>query len=220
MTHFGGRLPYMAPRPKPRDILGTMVAHGPKLENQGRIEALAERWVKPEPPTKTAPRGRRSNRRRGTAAEGLMGGKGAAAVLRREGYTVGHSRNSEGSGDVWAFRQPGVDGPGARAIQAKRHASFEASQLNDAVKRFEGIGRHPYPFLVDRTVTRCEAWLMVGETWVARVWIGDDGLAHVIDGELAVEVVTSINLSLARERDGRNRPKQRTGPTFRERLGA
>lgn len=187
-------------RPTPFQTKAGMLAKATTPAAVARIERLF-----PEQPVSAPVReprlGAQSNRRRGTAVEGLHGGRGVAAVLAREGYHVVRSHDSKGAADVIGLRRQ--DGPtggaAARAVQAKRLGSFAASGLNDAVRRYLGLGRWRQPWDVGDGVQR-EAWLWVdGAAWVARIVIHADGRVTG-SGPRVKEVIAAIERMLTKER--------------------
>lgn len=136
------------------------------------------------------------------------------AELRRQGYTVMQSHRSQTAADTIGLRQPGVTGPIARAVQAKRNNVFRAWDCNEAVKDFLGLLKRP-PYLVDAGITR-EVWLKVDYLgWVARVVIDHLGAVSVT-GTHAQEVERSITTMLAKA----SRPTPAKQSTLLERLNA
>lgn len=205
-----------ATKPSRGQIAASMHALAPSSDAEARINGALGLAPIPAAPPIGARRGTRSNRRRGTAIEGVFGGQGVTAVLHAEGYTVVRSHESRGAADVIGLRRAG-DGPTARAIQAKRLAEFRPSGLNDAVARFLGIGRWVSAFQVDAG-TRREAWLWVdGDGWVARVCLTDDGAIDAT-GPRAKEVQAALERILARPARTTATIRSTDRQRFRERL--
>lgn len=212
-------MPYLPPRryrperPDPASVARTMTALAASPEAQARVAAFAARALGVEPAAAAAtpaPTGTASHARRGLAVEGEYRGRGAAAVLRREGYHPTRAQDSKGPWDVVGVRVADGSGPAVRLVQVKRRAVFTPSALNEAVR-----GLLPHPVSAE---ARREAWLWVdGTGWAARVALATDGSAQPLDGAQVQEVTAAITKALARERD----PGQGAtthGPTFEERL--
>lgn len=183
---------YRRPVVNPQQLNARLRAYG--------ASAVAANRITGETPAETASRRARRNRAKGLAVEGEYHGQGATAVLRREGYLRFPNPGGYTAADIVARRaHPEIAGPPLRAVQCKRVAEFEASALNDAVRRFLGLGRWaargPYAF---PDGTR-ECWLWLDRHgWVARVSFGPDGEITDTRGERVLEVAKAIERMLCR----------------------
>lgn len=195
---------YRPEKPGKEQIARTMLAITATPEAQARVGDFTER-VLGVPATAADPAPKRGtanrNRLRGLAVEGHYGGKGASAVLTREGYRVARSQDSKGAADVWAVKaDPAAPGPVARLVQVKRVGAYAPAALNDAVRRFLGLGTwaRAGAFGVAIGVSR-EAWLWVdGEGWAARLWLGADGAVTRCDGPRGEQTAAAVRTMLAR----------------------
>lgn len=193
------RLPYQRPKPTPGQIAAAMRALAPDAEADARIM----RTIRPEPQperSRSARRGLGSNARRGLAVEGVFGGRGVAAALRREGYIVIRSHQSQGAADVIGLLdlEHAGQGPAVRAVQAKRQRLFRPDGLNEAVARFLGVGRYAGRSWALAPEARREAWLWLdGHGWIARVLLGPDG-GWTVEGDAGEEVDAALRRMMTR----------------------
>lgn len=173
--------------------------------------------VDEQPAKTTRKRGKGSNRRRGTAVEGVYGGRGVEAILHEAGYEVLPRADSIGYADVVGLkRDHSRPGPEVRRVQAKRLRTFAPSGLNDAVKRYLGLGKwrqhHEY-----RPGQTREAWLWADDCggWVAYAEL-DELDRPVVTGEKASEVLKSLQRMLDNERAAAS--SDRNDSTFLQRI--
>lgn len=195
------RAPHQQPRPKPAEIIGVMGALAPTADATERVAALGERWGV-TPPADQAVRQTQRNHRRGMDAERFC-----RRVLRTAGWHINTSLGgSYGAADVIGHRTLVVaasDRPGVETVlvQVKRLQEFEPSGLNDAVRRFLGLGRWDKQAAPQLTAAnQREAWLWADrQGWVATAVIDAAG-GITVSGVYAQEVQQSIDRMIARER--------------------
>lgn len=153
-------------------------------------------------PKRQAPTGRASNARRGLRLEGEAGGKGAAAVLRREGWEPQPRAGSIGVYDVLGLKADKTQaGPLVRRVQVKSQGGnlrFRPDGCNDAVRHWLGLGRYQKRWDYDPDASR-EVWLYHGQTLVAVVVLGE-GDVVTASGDRGQEVQQAINRMLEKER--------------------
>lgn len=149
----------------------------------------------PAPPTPV--------RKNATARTAWRRGRDAERECRRrlivEGYLPQADALSMGVADVVAIKRGDGPGPTARLVQVKRVAKYAPTGLNDAVRRWLGLGRwaqrggaHHYA-----TDARREAWLWVdGDGWAARLSLTPDDALAPIDGAHVQEVMQAIEKSV------------------------
>lgn len=195
-------------RPTPAEARGTRLLFS--IGTNAPVPEMPAPRARPEAAT-----GAHSQSRRGTAVEGGYHGQGAAATLRREGYTPMPSHGGFTAADVNAVKaDPTAPGPSLRRVQVKRQHAYAPSGLNDAVRGWLGLGNHRTPATLAADEQR-EAWLWCDERrgWIARIVVGRDGTVRALDGSCVEEVIDSIERMLARERE------RGTAAGFRARLG-
>ncbi len=165
---------YRPMRPSARQVAGALMSFATTHDAARRVSDYASRVLGVDLDRPRGQSGQGSgnrNRLRGLAAEGVWGGRGATSVLHSEGYRVVRSHDSQGAADLVAIRERDGAGPLVRCVQVKRVRAFRPDALNDAVRRFLGLGRWHRPWTVAEGATR-ECWLWVdGEGWAARLTI-------------------------------------------------
>ena len=214
------RAPHQRPRPKPAQVIGALGALAPTTEATARVADLGDRWGV-TPPADTARRRTQRNHRRGMDAE---------RVCRRELRAAGWHINTDlagsyGAADVIAHRTldvAAIDRPGVETVlvQVKRQQAFAPSGLNDAVRRFLGLGRWNKQAAPPLTAAnQREAWLWADrQGWVAMAVIEAAG-GICVSGTHGQEVQRSIERMIARER-GTGRQQKATDEEFAQRWRA
>lgn len=208
-------------RKPPAEVGAALRALAADAAADARVEGFTARVLEPHiRPKRTVKRqAGNTNSRRGLAIEGVYGGKGATAILKREGYYILRPAGSRGAADLWAARLPGTEGPHLRHVQVKSSETMTGgrSEVNAAVDRFLGLGPWALPphgpFRVDAGATR-EVWLwLMGSGWVARIVIDHDDTIWN-SGPTGANVRAAVERHLTWRRGQSPKPS-----SFAERLG-